>query len=333
MRLNLEVVISASVSAILTTSTLITYLVLSRRKMSITSPSVSSQKFEYALRRYIIASSDGQTLSGLCLLISAYLTLIKDADQGTTIDNYQNMYFTLVVYVCCISSSSHLASLLAMKETRGSSEVQIDQNVAMGMLAFRIRVGLVLIFSALLIITINMNEYAFEPLFVAWEIVVMKLLHIPANVNEVLEYILPILVFVPLCFISCYLLFQDRKVLTAEERKGRLYGHRGLRKAVEFSKILWIRLTSFPRELVIGTQIIFSLISVTFLLLQKFWPAPETTPEERERGIYQWCSLNTPTNNLWGFGQSSVMLLLLIPIYVSLESYYGMCHKCTRTHY
>ena len=78
-----------------------------------------------------------------------------------SVTNYQNMYFTTVVYVCCIASSSHVASLLVMREVdHFNSKPKV----------LKIRVGIVVIFAILLIITIALSEYAFEAFFVPWEL-------------------------------------------------------------------------------------------------------------------------------------------------------------------
>lgn len=59
-------------------------------------------------------------------------------------------------------------------------------------------------------------------------------------------------------------------------------------------------------------QLLFAGVSLTFVLLQKFSPAPEG-----------FCSLTDAQENTWGFGQTLPLVLLLIPVLTVLGTYYG----------
>jgi hypothetical protein len=256
-----------------------------------------TKKWHIALQCYVLASADTAVISGAALLLSAYANLpLTSGSQRSPLD-FQDAYFTLCTYLCSAFCSCHLASLLVLRD-----------RVKRHPLSTRIRVGLLTVFAVLLTVTIDLSRYAFEPVFVEMERVLVFRMGLPVAFEyDFLEYFLPPLFMAYAFWISVYNLLwrPDEKV------------ERPL-----WRKVLRFIVFSSPAT-VFALQLIFTLGSVTFVLLQKFTKAPPPTADERKHGIGQWCSINNEADNMWGFGQLCAMILLLVPFYAATQASCG----------
>lgn len=101
-----------------------------------------------ALIDYILCAADNMGILGTSLLISAYLsTFLTTNASNLSALNYQDNYFTAVVYSCCLASCTHIASLLAIKGHLKGHKTSI-----------RVRIGLFSLFAIALCVTIDLNE-------------------------------------------------------------------------------------------------------------------------------------------------------------------------------
>jgi hypothetical protein len=274
--------------------------------------------------------ADTQAFMGLSLITCAYINIPAAADS-TGVLGYQDAHFTLAVYLACLSSSSHVASLLVMRD-------QIDTHRTTTL----IRVVVMSIFALLLTITIDLSSYAFQPFFVGLERLLIWKMHVPETAEWILEYALPPMVMIYIFWISITQLLFSRTYLHHHAlhllwrklrrftigfaldwlKSERRLGIERYDSIVSPVKTL-IRFCVFSHPMVIFLlQIAFAVISLVFALCQKFTQAPVPTETERAQGI-KWCSLSNYQENGWNYGQSAAIILLLIPLYSTFHEYYG----------
>ena len=89
------------------------------------------------LDRLILAFADQQLITGFALLVSGYFNVFPGVN-GDWISN--GAHWNLVVYMSCLSSSTHLACVLTLRKYFGIHKV-----------TGRMRVVLIILFSLLLI--------------------------------------------------------------------------------------------------------------------------------------------------------------------------------------
>lgn len=203
--------------------------------------------------------------------------------------------------------TSHLASLQMMR---------LDKNHTTTYL----RVGVIVVFATFLTITIDLNRYAYQPAFVVMEQVLVNHLHFSEDVESVLEYLVPPLIMFWIFWISIAQLVEPwnncwlRQAVKAKRRYSRL---------APFGKAV-LRFVVFGHPLaVFFLQVTFAGISVTCALLQRFTPAPQPTPSEIANGVGKWCDLRSTENNIWSYGQTTALILLILPIYSTVHEFLG----------
>ena len=89
------------------------------------------------LDRLILGFADQQLITGFALLVSGYVTVFPGPEGGWPFDG---AHWNLVVYMSCLSSSTHLACVLTLRKYFGIHK-----------LTAIIRVVLIILFSLLLI--------------------------------------------------------------------------------------------------------------------------------------------------------------------------------------
>lgn len=284
------------------------------------------------LGKLILALADQQLVTGIALLISAYIILPSNPFkiEGDSTD-YQDAYFTLVVYLCCLSSSTHLACIITAKHS-GDELPQVT----------KIRIVLIILFSILLSVSISLNSYAFSPFF--WFLAtILNVLGASERTYRAFSYIVPIAIMLYLFWISIIQLADSLRGKITHSihstvgdflvKRRLLHVISGILK-MSLGKTLHDRLVLFIKGsfwfflfskswVVFVLQIVFAIISLYFALSQKFTIAPQPNEEALAAGVSSWCSLNNSADNKWGFGQSVPMFLLLLPVLSTIEAYFG----------
>ncbi|KUJ15861.1 uncharacterized protein LY89DRAFT_735007 [Mollisia scopiformis] len=268
----------------------------------------------YARCRHLLVTSvtvlaDAQAFMGLALLTAAYLNLTQYQNANASVLDFQDAHFTLAgrEFDDALSpTSSHLASLLVLSLDRYKMTTLI-------------RVGVIISFAVFLTITIDVSEYAFEPAFIMMERVLIDYLHFSKGSENILEYFAPPMAMAWIFWISVAQLLEPWKDCwlrkPARLRRQRYWQLARLAKAV-------IRFLVFGHPLaVLLLQVCFAGVSVACALLQKFTPAPSPTTSDIAKGVGQWCSLNNAQDNAWGFGQTSALIVLIIPVYSTVHEF------------
>lgn len=265
---------------------------------------------------------DTQGLMGLTLLICAYINLPQAVQPKSVID-FQDTHFTLAVYLACLSSSSHLASLIVMRDFIDTHRIQT-----------MIRVFMIMVLAILLTATVDLSALAFVPFFVVMERLLLWDWKMSPQVEFNLEYVVPPMVMVYIFWISI-----SQLVASREAREQRLHKawrairpytiglaldwpkHRDRLGPERYNRLttpikVFIKLCIFSNPLsMFLAQIASAILALVFVLMQKFTPAPIPTEAERASGIIAWCSLNNLSDNVWVYGQSYALFFLLVLLY------------------
>jgi hypothetical protein len=295
------VVLSTVIQAFLTTVALIVVIYLDHSVKMKEAREVGCKKLKWwksSLSAFIYISGDTALIYALALLISAYTNLRFTPDRTASLLHYQDAYFTLCTYMCCAFSSVHLASLLVLRD-----RIKHHRRTT------TFRVLLLSIFGTMLIITVALSWPAFEPFFVLMDRLLVYRMKMPQNLEHFLEYFLPALGMTYIFWISVWQVL-GRSVVDSRPRRK------------------WKRVAHFlifgSWRVVFVLQVCCAMLSICFILAQKFVTAPAPTPADRARGIGEWCSLNNPRDNQWAFSQTLAMILLLVPFYAAAEATCGM---------
>jgi len=206
-----------------------------------------------------------------------------------------------------------------------------------------LRIIVIVLFGTLLTVTIDLSEYAFLPLFLVMEKVLINIMPMPRSVEYNLEYAAPPIVMFYIFWVSVSQLVKTLRIRVQnlwpkvrpftigwaldwlkDERLGEARYTRMKRPLKALGNFL---VFSHP-IIVFLLQVLFAIVSLTFTLLLRFTHAPATRPEDRALGITQWCSLANPQDDGWSFGQTSAMILLVIPMYSTIQAYFGNSPYC-----
>jgi hypothetical protein len=281
------------------------------------------------LIEFILCAADNMAILGTSLLTSAYLdTFLVNANRGSlSVLNFQDMYFTMIVYDCCLASCTHIGSLLAI---RGHLHGHVTSTY--------IRIVLFCIFATALCITIDLSEDAFQAFFVYAERLFILDMHWNETAETILvEYTAPVLAIGYLYWISIHPLLMDERVLapswvvlrwlTWPFRSFARLAKKTL-KYLEDRNHTWLKtclhyaIYSHPAAALL-THLVFTGVSISYLLLMKYTKARSPTVEERLNGVGQWCSMSIPGNDRWSYGQWLPLFLLVTPIFTSYLKFYG----------
>jgi len=233
------------------------------------------------LEKLIQAFTDQQLVTGISLLLSGY---IKYGFYGY---GPRNAHFTLGLFLSCLSSSSHLAGVVTLRRYLNEHPTTA-----------RLRVSLIICFALLLAVSMFVTN-PLMPFYipVLWEG--------PVGLP-------PMLCIIYVFWMAVMQCIEDwkKKLKSQIRRVWPLSWRRKLNRKVR--AFIWFCLIGHPLEVFV-IQISFALISLYFVLAQKFAPAWSD----------EFCSLNNSDENQWGFGQTLAMFLLLQPLVTALETYFG----------
>jgi hypothetical protein len=230
--------------------------------------------------------ADTQALVGFTMLINAYINLRQQHDPTASLLDFQDAYMTLSVYLSCLASCSHLASLLVMRD-------YIDRHRT----ATTLRIILIVLFGTLLTVTIDLSEYAFQPFFVVMEKVLVNIMGMSRSAEFHLEYAAAPIIMMYIFWISIDQLVKPlRTRVQSLWPRVRSFTIRWalvwLRDDRRLGEAQYARITSplkalgnfqlFSHPIIVFLlQLLFALVCLTFTLLLIFTPAPPRRPEDR----------------------------------------------------
>jgi hypothetical protein len=269
------------------------------------------------LERLIIALADQQLVTGFAILITGWIVYHEDI---------YGAHFALAIYLSSLSSSSHLAAIVTLRE-------YFNDNPALALL----RIGFISAFALGLAISITLSDafqvfyfvfwYLFEMIgpgnetsyydaepvvyvFIIWPILWAFWTGIWQIVPEARDRFISWVtrkLWLPTCSIGrhvCFPLnFVQYRIPTRVSDRLRKYARATLHYMVFLSP-----------GTVFVLQIVFAAISVAMALAQKFSPGDPGTND---------CSLNSQEENMMGHGQILVFLMLVLPIIAIVEAYKG----------
>jgi hypothetical protein len=264
------------------------------------------------LERLMIALADQQLVTGFAILITGLIVYGYDNPYGA--------HPTLVVYLSCLSSSSHLAAIITLRQ-------YFIDNRALATL----RVACIWIFAVFLGVTIP-NSNAFGPFSL------IRYLVSPPDRDDVDTQLA--LNFLSFLQVEWFFMSGTWHIIPPLER-GEFY-KANLKKYFKIvvwdpicrivgyqpsdnAKDRWKKYTLYPRRVlrylmyltpfsVFVLQILFAAFSVAMALAQKFTPSG---PDPNS------CSLRSKEENEMGYGQILAILLLVLPAIAAYEAYKG----------
>jgi hypothetical protein len=233
------------------------------------------------LDKLIMTLADTQLFTGFSLLVSLYVDLANVNDQRSE----KVAHARLVVYLCCLSSSSHLAAIVTLRKYLGQDH----------MLFFaRLRMILITAFGLILISTII---YTFTSARTSASIVGVesRLYDIPI---VLLTLALVYMYWVTILQVLTHIRNDMKKAVRPALKK--LLGNRY--KTIK--PLLRFCVFSSP-EAVFVYQVLFAAGSLGLVFAQKFSKRPSEN----------LCGLNDRNDNQWSFGQTLAILVLFQPAF------------------
>lgn len=261
------------------------------------------------LDRLILSLADQQLVTGFSLMLTGWIVYSYDLESA---------HFALIVYLSCLSSSSHLAAIVTLRK-------YFEENQTLALF----RIAIISVFALLLSVSISMTS-AFGPFYFFFHAMTEDILTAPPGFGIVLS-IMPILwtfwtgvwQIMPAQRASLQAGLRRRVwpwVERAELDRRWPWIQRRLhvpeRMSQKMERLFWSTLTYMcflSPMTVFLIQVVFAMISVSMALAQKFSPGSE-----------ELCSLNSPEENEMGYGQVLAILLLLLPAIATFEAYKGM---------
>lgn len=285
-------------------------------------------------KRLIINLADQQLITGFSLLIIAY---IVEPWPLSIRGQYWPARLSLVIYLSCLSSSSHLACMLTLNKY-----LKDHSGLA------KLRIFFIIIFAIVLSISIGLGN-TFNVLAYALSLI---LTHIDSEtafdtslkIANAILYGFPPLIALHVYWTAVFQLLpreQDRlerlisrfyhkffSRLVPGRMLQKIFGPRKsakLRSAIK--RFFWWCLFLNP-PMIFAMQIIFAIISIVFIFFQKFGGPSHVDPDHYE---FNCRGLNNDDENKWGFGQMLAMFVLVLPVLAALETYLGkaphlFCH-------
>ncbi|KAK7520513.1 uncharacterized protein IWZ02DRAFT_519252 [Phyllosticta citriasiana] len=292
-----------------------------------------SVKGRYSLTRKMIdrvtlSLADQQLLTGFAIMISFWL---RYNDYN---DHHRN-HVDLVMYLSCLSSSSHLASVITLKKYFKEHSMTA-----------RLRMVLIFLYALFLTSSIIITM-PFPPFYQA---LVFFLNHVfrcddfdcANTLPYIVFYFLTVaFVFYPFWVAFCQVFEGARRLsqsaictvasCLASLCPRRLDLHTRIAKRWPASGRA---LSSVGRGLIAGSwfvlfgnlhlafvqQLFFVSISLAFVFLQKFAEPPQTEDDEGPR----LCGLNLPSTNVFGFGEILSLIMLVQPAFSAVSTYYEL---------
>lgn len=282
------------------------------------------------LERLILNLADQQLITGFSLLVIAYI--VQPWPLSPMGQNWPSR-LSLVIYLSCLSSSSHLACMLTLhRYLKGHAGL------------VKLRIFFIILFAMVLAISIGLGQtfsvVGYIQYQILWRVNSDTALELSLYIGGALLYGLPPLIALHVYWTAVMQLWPsarhriERIIRHFYRRYGRKLVPRKVLTTIlgpkSFSKftsavkrIFWWFLFLNP-PMIFALQILFAKISIAFILMQKF--AGPTSEEVTSEIICQ--GLNNPAENQWGFGQMLSMFVLVLPVLAAIETYLG---KLTRS--
>lgn len=270
---------------------------------------VLCKRWRSILDDLILSLADQQLVTGLALMVGGYVKLHAKMHSA---------HFWLIVYMCCLSSSSHIACIVTLRKYMEDHPV-----------TSYLRICLVVIFAVMLVTSIIIAGAVGPSLL--FFILIFDLPVFFPFIEQALTYV-PIvwLFFTAVLEVAPFL---RQKIKSALRKHMWPSLKRTFRVEVALDQMckrlpsvvewylrktlvacFWYLLLLTPCSIWI-LQVAFALLSATLTLAQKF--AKPGSPRE---GM---CTLSSSDENAWGFGQLLPMFLLWLPLLSAFEAYVG----------
>jgi hypothetical protein len=285
-------------------------------------------KREYAWRPFldplIIGLGDQQLITGYAVLLSGWTKVLPSSTSSLLVNNktkvgqkdfrVQGAHFVLILYICALSSSSHLAALLTLRKYLRKYK-----------LIAKIRIALVFFFAACLL-TSMITAICMPPTAVEHNDGTSE-----RSRKQRLSFVVPL--FLILVGFStalvCILYDPKRKATTSRALKSSGGSTRGLARRVTDPRQRCLPLLDIKKTpahiglrilyylflnpiIAFAVQILLAMFSTVLVLSQKF-----AAPKDPER----FCGLQDAAENVWGFGQTLSVVMLLLPAMSAFQTY------------
>jgi hypothetical protein len=273
------------------------------------------------LERLILALADQQLITGFAILITGWIVYHERLNGA---------HFTLVIYISCLSSSSHLAAIITLRKYFNA-----NPTLALLRIAFISAFALVLAISILYsnafgpffwIFSTMFDWFLFGPwgwLFSIgpvlwtfwtgiWQIVPETRVRFTAWVKKTLSHLRDRLQTGVKPMLQSLPRLNRRRAPRPRPSSSTFIGLTNEKLKKHVPAIIYYLIFLSPCSVFV-LQIIFATISIAMVLAQKFSPG---------HGIDE-CSLNSKEENQMGYGQILTFLMLILIIIAAVEAYKG----------
>ncbi|KAH7061913.1 hypothetical protein BKA63DRAFT_587671 [Paraphoma chrysanthemicola] len=267
-------------------------------------------KRDYAWRPFldplIIGLGDQQLITGYAVLLSGWIKVAQNSFE------VQGAHFVLILYICALSSSSHLAALITLRKYFRNYK-----------LIAKIRLALVIVFATFLLASM-IAAICTPPTIVAHNDGLTE----KRSRTQRLSFLVPLgLILVGFSTALVCILYDPqrsgtasrasdsseasmaklvRRVTDAKQRPPldiKLPAHFGMRL------LYYLFLNPL---IAFAVQILLAILSAILVLSQKF-----AAPEDGGK----FCGLQSEGENVWGFGQTLSVVMLLLPAMSACQTY------------
>lgn len=280
------------------------------------------------LQRLILNLADQQLITGFSLLVIGYIVQPWPlSEKGHSWPSR----LSLVIYLSCLSSSSHLACMLTLNRyLEGHSRLA------------KLRIFFIILFAIILSISIGLGQ-TFSVVGYVLSLILGSVHSTTAYktsryIGNGLLYGLPPLIALHVYWTGVLQLIPTtqenikkstsrfyhsygRKLVPGRALKT-VFGPRSEKLRSTIKAVLWWFLFLNP-PMIFASQIFFAMISIALILLQKFaGPHPDSLCYDCDYW-YACKGLNNQEENKWGFGQMLAMFVLVLPVLAAVETYTG----------
>ncbi|KAH7394928.1 hypothetical protein DE146DRAFT_615272 [Phaeosphaeria sp. MPI-PUGE-AT-0046c] len=262
-------------------------------------------KKDYAWRPFldpmIIGFGDQQLITGYAVLLSGWIKVV-----GQNAIEVQGAHFVLILYICALSSSSHLAALITLRKYFHRYK-----------LIAKIRLALVIVFATFLFSSM-IAAICMPPTAVEHDDGTKE----RQNRTQRLSFTVPLFLIVVGFSTALVCILHDPKrkgivsrsndiARNATDPRQSVLPPLDIRAPAYVSRHILCHLFLNPL-IAFGVQILLAILSVILVLTQKFSPPKDPT---------QFCGLQDEEENVWGFGQTLSVVMLLLPAMTACQTY------------
>lgn len=284
------------------------------------------------LERLILNLADQQLITGFSLLIIAYIIEPWPlSEKGASWPSR----LSLVIYLSCLSSSSHLACMLTLHK-------HLQDHAALA----KLRIFFITLFAMALSISIGLGQtfnvigYLVDQII--WRTHTVATYKLSLYIGNCLLYGLPPLIALHVYWTAILQLWPSARGRVTSAIRGfhhhftskavprrlisKILGPRWSKKLMSAVKSLFWWLLFLNPPMIFASQVLFANVSIAFILMQKFAgpKMADLCPGDDECEFAGICNgLNNPAENKWGFGQMLAMFVLVLPVLAAIETYQG----------